>query len=35
MTVDELSQTDLGYTPPYSSLWDPILVASQRLLRKL
>ena len=35
MTVDELSQTDLGYTAPYSSLWDPILVAAQRLLRKL
>ena len=35
MTVDELSQTDLGYTPPYSSLWDPILVAAQSLLRKL
>ena len=35
MTVAELSQTDLGYTPPYSSLWDPILVAAQNLLRKL
>jgi NADPH-dependent 2,4-dienoyl-CoA reductase/sulfur reductase-like enzyme len=35
MTVESLSETDLGYTPPYSSLWDPIHVAAQNLLRKL
>lgn len=35
LTVDALSQLDLGYTPPYGSLWDPLLVASQALLRKL
>lgn len=35
MTVESLSEADLGYTPPYSSLWDPIHVAAQNLLRKL
>ena len=35
MTIDELSQLDLAYTPPYGSLWDPLLVAAQAVLRKL
>ncbi len=35
LTVDALSQLDLGYTPPYGSLWDPLLVAAQAVLRKL
>lgn len=35
MTVGELAQLDLSYTPPYGSLWDPLLVAAQALLRKL
>lgn len=34
MTVHELSQLDLSYTPPYGSLWDPLLVAAQALLRQ-
>ena len=35
MTVQEVSQLDLSYTPPYGSLWDPLLVAAQALLKKL
>lgn len=35
MRVDELAQLDLAYSPPYSSLWDPLLVAAQKVLRKM
>ena len=35
MRVDELSQLDLAYSPPYGSLWDPLLVAAQALMRHL
>jgi NADPH-dependent 2,4-dienoyl-CoA reductase/sulfur reductase-like enzyme len=30
MTVDEFSQLDLGYAPPFSPLWDPVLVAARQ-----
>jgi hypothetical protein len=33
--VDELAQLDLAYSPPYGSLWDPLLIAVQAVLRKL
>jgi hypothetical protein len=29
MRVDEFSDLDLSYTPPLSSPWDPVQVASQ------
>lgn len=35
MRVDELSQLDLAYSPPYGALWDPLLVAAQALSRRL
>ncbi|MBI2150078.1 MAG: FAD-dependent oxidoreductase [Acidobacteria bacterium] len=35
MRVDELAQLDLAYSPPYGSLWDPLLVAAQTLLRRM
>ena len=35
MRVDELSQIDLGYSPPYGSLWDPLHVAAQAVIREL
>ncbi|OGI02175.1 MAG: hypothetical protein A2Y25_04870 [Candidatus Melainabacteria bacterium GWF2_37_15] len=35
MTVDELSQTDLTYAPPYSPSIDPLLVAAQILQSKI
>jgi len=28
LTVDQISQLDLAYAPPFSPLWDPILVAA-------
>jgi len=35
LTVDELGQMDLAYSPPYGNLWDPILIAAQALSRKM
>jgi NADPH-dependent 2,4-dienoyl-CoA reductase/sulfur reductase-like enzyme len=30
MTVDEIAQLDLGYAPPFSSVWDPVQVAARK-----
>ncbi len=30
MTVDEFSQLDLGYAPPFSPVWDPVLIAARK-----
>lgn len=35
LTLAQLSQLDLSYTPPYGNLWDPLIVASQVLLRQV
>ena len=35
MRIDEFAQLDLAYAPPYSSLWDPVLVAAQAVMRKM
>jgi NADPH-dependent 2,4-dienoyl-CoA reductase/sulfur reductase-like enzyme len=35
LTIDELAQLDLIYTPPYSPLWDPILVGANQLRKKV
>ena len=35
MRVEDLAQLDLAYSPPYGSLWDPLHVAAQAVLRKL
>ncbi|HET9218426.1 MAG TPA: FAD-dependent oxidoreductase [Terriglobia bacterium] len=35
LTVDDVAQLDLAYSPPYGSLWDPLLVAAQAVIRKL
>jgi NADPH-dependent 2,4-dienoyl-CoA reductase/sulfur reductase-like enzyme len=35
MRVEDLAELDLGYAPPFSSLWDPLHVAVQALLRRL
>ena len=35
MRIDELSQLDLAYSPPYASLWDPFLVAAQAVMKDL
>ena len=35
MGVADLALLDLAYTPPFGSLWDPLQVAAQAVLRKL
>jgi NADPH-dependent 2,4-dienoyl-CoA reductase/sulfur reductase-like enzyme len=35
LRVDDLAQLDLAYAPPYSSLWDPLLLAAQAVIRRL
>lgn len=35
MTVDRFSTADLAYAPPFSPVWDPLLVAANQLLKKL
>jgi NADPH-dependent 2,4-dienoyl-CoA reductase/sulfur reductase-like enzyme len=35
MTVDQISNLDLCYSPPYAPVWDPILVAANVAQRKL
>ncbi len=35
MTIKEIARLDLMYTPPFSPLWDPILVAANKSLKKL
>jgi len=31
MTVGDLADLDLGYAPPFAPVWDPLLVAANRL----
>ncbi len=33
MTVDEFSQLDLAYAPPFSPVWDPVLLAAGKAAR--
>lgn len=35
MTADQFAQLDLAYAPPFSTVWDPLLIAAQQLLRAL
>lgn len=35
MTVDEFSQCDLAYAPPFSPVWDPVLTAATQLMKKI
>jgi pyruvate/2-oxoglutarate dehydrogenase complex dihydrolipoamide dehydrogenase (E3) component len=30
MTVEDMTALDLGYAPPFSPVWDPILVAARK-----
>jgi CoA-dependent NAD(P)H sulfur oxidoreductase len=34
MTVEEVSKLDLLYSPPFSPLWDPILIAANQLKKR-
>jgi NADPH-dependent 2,4-dienoyl-CoA reductase/sulfur reductase-like enzyme len=33
MAVDEIAQLDLAYAPPFSSVWDPILMAAREAIK--
>jgi NADPH-dependent 2,4-dienoyl-CoA reductase/sulfur reductase-like enzyme len=35
LTVEELSQLDLIYSPPFSPLWDPVLILANQVKSKL
>ena len=35
MTVDALINVDLSYAPPFSGVWDPVLVAANQLIKKV
>jgi len=35
LTVDEFSQSDLAYAPPFGPTWDPVLTAANQLLKRL
>jgi NADPH-dependent 2,4-dienoyl-CoA reductase/sulfur reductase-like enzyme len=35
MRVDEFEQLDLAYSPPFSPVWDPVLICAQQLLKQL
>ena len=35
MRVDEFSQSDLAYAPPFGPTWDPLLVAANQLIKQL
>lgn len=35
LTVEQFAQLDLAYAPPFSVVWDPLLVAAQQLLHAL
>jgi len=35
LRVDEFEQLDLAYAPPFSPVWDPLLIAAQQLMKQL
>jgi NADPH-dependent 2,4-dienoyl-CoA reductase/sulfur reductase-like enzyme len=35
MRIDQFEQLDLAYSPPYSTVWDPLLIAAQQLIKQL
>ncbi len=35
MTVEQFSETDLAYAPPFGPVWDPLLTSANLLLKKL
>lgn len=35
MTVEDVARLDLGYAPPFATVWDPILVAANVALKKM
>ena len=35
MTVEQMTMLDLGYAPPFSPTWDPVLVAARKATAKI
>jgi NADPH-dependent 2,4-dienoyl-CoA reductase/sulfur reductase-like enzyme len=35
MKVDDFEQLDLAYSPPFGTVWDPLLIAAQQLMKQL
>ncbi|MEW6667015.1 MAG: FAD-dependent oxidoreductase [Thermodesulfobacteriota bacterium] len=35
MTVEQFSQSDLAYAPPFGPVWDPMLTAANQLLKEM
>jgi len=35
MKVEDFEQLDLAYSPPFSPVWDPLLIAAQQLMKTL
>jgi len=35
MTIEDVAMLDLGYAPPFATVWDPILIAANVALKKL
>jgi pyruvate/2-oxoglutarate dehydrogenase complex dihydrolipoamide dehydrogenase (E3) component len=35
MRVEDFEQLDLAYSPPFSPVWDPLLIAAQQLRKEL
>ncbi|MFH9431033.1 FAD-dependent oxidoreductase [Streptomyces sp. NPDC017615] len=35
MTVEQMTALDLGYAPPFSPVWDPVLVAARKAVTKV
>ncbi|MBN1629407.1 MAG: flavoprotein oxidoreductase, partial [Thermoleophilia bacterium] len=35
MTAQQVAELDLAYAPPFSSVWDPVLLAGRQLSSKL
>jgi NADPH-dependent 2,4-dienoyl-CoA reductase/sulfur reductase-like enzyme len=35
MTAEQVAQLDLSYAPPFATVWDPVLIAAQEMVREL
>jgi hypothetical protein len=35
MSVDEMIHLDLGYAPPFSPVWDPVVIAIRQLVKEI
>jgi pyruvate/2-oxoglutarate dehydrogenase complex dihydrolipoamide dehydrogenase (E3) component len=35
MRVEDFAALDLAYSPPFSPVWDPLLIAAQQVVKQL